>query len=125
MSDTFTQMFEFLLETAKRDTKEQVLQDFIATRKKGAKRIEDQARAKRGASMLTATHFAAKQTPYKDSLARASKKDRDAYYKRKVDELVSKLKNWHTMSQNEFQTIMGKIEAWGEVALESKKPKKY
>lgn len=123
--NSFDTVCEHILTEAKKNSDEEIIHDFIETRRKGAKRIEEQARAKGGASELTAIHFAAKQTPYRDALPYADRKTRDSYYAKKVTDLLLKLKGWQSMSQKEFQVIMGKIEAWGEVALESKKPKQY
>lgn len=123
--NSFDAVCEHILTEAKRTSDEEIIHDFIEARRKGAKRVEEQARAKGGVAELTAIHFAAKQTPYRDALPYADRKTRDSYYSKKVTDLLLKLKGWQSMSQREFQVIMGKIEAWGEIALESKKPKQY
>jgi len=101
---------------------EKELISFIEKRKSGAKKIQKSSEAKGGPAKLTAIHFAAKEVPYKQSLAMASKDNCAEKLKQKGDELLSKLKSWHTMSQKEFQTVMGQLEAYGEVYIKTVKP---
>jgi hypothetical protein len=110
---------DFLLE-AKEDINE--LHTFIQKRKSGADKISKSSEAKGGPSKLTAIHFAAKEVPYKQSLALSTKDTCNKVLKQKGNELVSKLKSWHTMSQKEFQIVMGQLEAYGEVYIKSVKP---
>lgn len=110
---------DFLLE-AKEDINE--LHAFIEKRKSGADKIRKSSEAKGGPSKLTAIHFAAKEIPYKQALALSTKDTCSKVLKQKGNELASKLRSWHTMSQKEFQTVMGQLEAYGEVYIKSVKP---
>lgn len=96
--------------------------EFIEKRKAGAAKIAKQAAAKGGYSSLTASHFKAKEKPYSTCLKEL--KNEKAITKH-VNSLIAELKDWHTLSQTEFQIIMGEIEAYGEVALQLKQPKDY
>ena len=95
---------------------------FIEKRKSGADKIRKSSEAKGGPAKLTAIHFAAKEVPYKKALELSTKDNCNEMLKKKGDELISKLRSWHTMSQKEFQTIMGQLEAYGEVYIKSVKP---
>jgi hypothetical protein len=95
---------------------------FIEKRKSGAAKIQKSSEAKGGAAKLTAIHFAAKQVPYKKALSMATKDNCAKKLKQKGDELISKLKSWDTMSQKEFQHVMGQLEAYGEVYIKTIKP---
>lgn len=96
--------------------------EFIEKRKTGAAKIAKQAAAKGGYSSLTAAHFKAKERPYSTCI-----KDLDNLKSitKKVNSLVQELKDWNIMSQVEFQQVMGELEAYGEVAIQLKTPKKY
>jgi len=96
------------------------LDQFIEKRKAGAADIQQRATKKGGAAMLTAVHFAAKQKPYAHAL-RACKQNNCAEETRaKADALAAQLKDWSSMSQQQFQHIMGQLEAYGEVYLQAK-----
>jgi hypothetical protein len=95
---------------------------FIEKRKSGAKKIEKSSNAKGGPAKLTAIHFAAKEVPYKQAISMASKDNCAEKLKEKGDELLKKLKSWSTMSQKEFQHVMGQLEAYGEVYIKTIKP---
>lgn len=94
------------------------LKEFVKKRSAGAKKIARSAKDKGGYSLLTAEHFEAKETPYKQSLAHAKDKD-SSFIKRKADDCFDKLKKWDKMSQKEFQWVMGQLEAYGEVYIRS------
>jgi hypothetical protein len=98
------------------------LHEFIEKRKSGADKIRKAAEAKGGPAKLTADHFAAKERPYKEALSLSTKENCSKTLKKKAQALVSKLKSWHSMSQKEFQTVMGQLEAYGEVYIKSIKP---
>ena len=91
----------------------------------GAKKIEETARKKGSYAILTAYHFAGKVKPYTDALKWAKKEDKAAHFKDKYKEAYSRLKSIDTLSQREFQTITGVLEAYGEVYLQAKTPKEY
>lgn len=98
------------------------LHDFIEKRKTGAKKIQKSAEEKGGPSKLTAIHFAAKEKPYAQALSMTTKDNCKKTLKEKGDKLAKQLQKWHTMSQSEFQTLMGELEAYGEVYLMCVKP---
>ena len=99
------------------------LPEFLETRKAGAEKIAKSAKEKGGFSLLTATHFKAKRVPYTQAIKHAKAREKDEPLegcKERADELVKMLKNWHKMSQNDFQKITGELEAYGESYLKSK-----
>ena len=98
------------------------LHEFIEKRKSGADKIRKSSEAKGGPSILTAIHFAAKEIPYKQALDLSTKDTCKKTLKKKGDELIAKLKSWDTMSQKEFQHVMGQLEAYGEVYIKCVKP---
>jgi hypothetical protein len=118
--DTFNKLADQIITEANKDVND--LHDFIQTRKKGADKIRKSSEAKGGASKLTAIHFAAKEKPYNQALRISKEKDNAKLLKAKADVLARKIQRWHTMSQREFQTVMGELEAYGEVYIKSVKP---
>ena len=94
------------------------LSTFVEKRSAGAKKIEKAAFDKGGYSTLTGIHFKAKEIPYKHCAKHANDKD-SSFIKEKADECFNKLKNWHNMSQKEFQHVMGQLEAYGEFYIRS------
>jgi hypothetical protein len=98
---------------------------FVTKRAAGAKKIEESARKKGKYSILTAYHFAGKVKPYADALKWSSKEDKESHFKEKYKEVYARLKDIDSLSQREFQTISGTLEAYGEVYLQSKTPKEY
>jgi hypothetical protein len=117
---TFNELSNKILLEANQDIDK--LHEFIEKRKSGADKIRKSSEAKGGPSILTAIHFAAKEIPYKQALELSTKDSCNKTLKKKGDELASKLKSWHTMSQKEFQHVMGQLEAYGEVYIKSVKP---
>jgi gas vesicle protein len=118
--ESFNQIANKILFEANEDINE--LHEFIQKRKSGADKIRKSSEAKGGPSKLTAIHFAAKEIPYKQALQLSTKDNCNDSLKKKGNELASRLKNWHQMSQKEFQTVMGQLEAYGEVYIKSVKP---
>lgn len=118
----FDNKLNFLLEKST-NGEPQKLTDFLETRKAGAEEIAKAAKEKGGPSLLTATHFKAKKAPYtqaiKHSKARENTEPLEGC-KERADELVKMLKNWHKMSQSEFQRVTGELEAYGESYIKSK-----
>lgn len=91
---------------------------FCEERKKGAKKIADQAALKGGVAELTAWHFNAKLPEY-DACISALKENEDVnFFKDMLVELTAQLHEAKT--QKAFQEIMGKMEVWGEVYLQVK-----
>jgi len=117
---SFNKLSNSILVEAKENINQ--LHKFIEKRKSGADKIRKSAEAKGGPSKLTAIHFAAKEIPYKQALELSTKDTCNTSLKKKGDDLASKLKSWHTMSQKEFQTVMGQLEAYGEIYIKSVKP---
>jgi hypothetical protein len=111
---------EALIESVKSvlSTKES-LTEFIHKRLAGAKKIQAQAAKKGGYSTLTAIHFKAKFKPYAACIKNV---DKSSFAEKKASECFDKLKNWKKMSQREFQTVMGELEAYGEVYIREAKP---
>jgi hypothetical protein len=121
MKSEFDSLFETLINESilkgKKDDTED-LETFVKKRSNGAEKIQQSSSAKGGFSTLTAIHFKAKEIPYKQSLKHIKDKD-SSFFKKKADECFNKLKNWKSMSQKEFQHVMGQLEAYGEVYIRS------
>jgi hypothetical protein len=118
--DTFTKVCDVIITGSKKTTTNLTIDEFVEKRKAGAKKIETQSRKKGGTATLTAIHFAAKQTPYKEAL-KCVEKDQKKSLEEKVNDTLKQLKNWKSMSQRDFQAITGKLEALGEVYLQDEK----
>jgi len=102
------------------DKKEETpIAGFIDKRAAGAKKIQKQAQAKGGPSLLTAVHFKAKEVPYNYCAAHCGELDKIT---NKADEAFEKIKNWKELTQREFQHYMGVLEAYGEIVIRIKKP---
>ncbi len=110
---------EILLEADKDVNK---IHEFVKKRQSGARKIESSSNKKGGVAKLTAIHFAAKEKPYNDALKYCTKDDCEKKLKAKGDELANKLKDWDKMSQKQFQSVMGELEAYGEVYIRCVKP---
>ena len=100
--------------------KEEVIQDeafeeFASTRLKGAEKIADTTQEAGGLSLLTYKHYKVKLPYYKK--ASAGKLDTEDAKK----EFNKTLKSISlSMSQNEFQTEMGRLEVLGELLIKNK-----
>jgi hypothetical protein len=92
-------------------------QEFFSVRAKGAKKIEASARAKGGPSLLTAQHFKAKEIPYRECIKNV---ENPKFIEAKADQCFSKLRSWKSMTQAEFQRVMGELEAYGECFIKLK-----
>lgn len=117
----FDNKLNFLLEKSTKGEPEN-LTEFLETRKAGAEKIAKNAQEKGGPSLLTAAHFKAKKVPYTQAIKHSkARKDSGPLEgcKERADELVKMLKNWHKMSQTEFQKITGELEAFGESYISS------
>ena len=100
---------------------------FLSKRADGAAKLESSSREKGGFAILTAIHYAAKAKPYAESkkLEVEYKDDHDKVneiYKQKAEEVYAKLKHLDSLSQKEFQALMGELEVWGEVYIRATKP---
>jgi len=98
------------------ETKKSELEDFAATRYKGAEKISDTAKEKGGLALLTWNHFKVKLPYYKK--AAEGKLDLDEAKK----EFNQTLKSISLdMSQTEFQTEVGRLEVLGELLIKISK----
>ena len=98
-----------------KEVKKTELEDFATTRLKGAKKIADTTQEAGGLSLLTYKHYKVKLPYYKK--AAAGKLDKEAAKK----EFNETLKNISlNMTQNEFQTEMGRLEVLGELLIQEK-----
>jgi hypothetical protein len=109
-------------------TTEESFQQFLIKRAAGAAKLENSSREKGGFAILTAIHYAAKAKPYAESkkLEVEYKDDHDKVneiYKQRAEEVYAKLKDLDSLSQKEFQSLMGELEVWGEVYIRATKPK--
>ena len=96
------------------ETKKSELEDFAATRYKGAEKISDTATEKGGLALLTWNHFKVKLPYYKK--AAEGKLDLDEAKK----EFNQTLKSISLdMSQTEFQTEVGRLEVLGELLIKN------
>jgi len=118
--NNFTETYKKLL--MEEVTKEEKFDEFLNKRKSGADKIQKMTEKKGGYSTLTAIHYKAKEKPYADCLKWEDKAGKDEYFKKKADEIHKKLKDLDSLSQREFQSLMGELEVYGEVYLRSTKP---
>ena len=103
-------------------TKEEKFDEFLNKRKTGADKIQKMTEKKGGYSTLTAIHYKAKEKPYADCLKWEDKTEREEHFKTKAKEIYKKLADLDSLSQREFQSLMGELEVYGEVYLRSTKP---
>lgn len=115
--DKFNTLTNLILES----TQDEKYTEFLKARQSGAKKIQTSAEAKGGPATLTAQHFKAKAKPYKMAIELVDDKNREKIYAKHATECLRKLQGWKTMTQKEFQTIMGELEVWGEVYIKSVK----
>lgn len=108
----FNVLFEKILERVSSDV------DFFKKRAKGAKKIEETAKENAGSALLTFYHFKAKSKPYKHCIDNIENLDD---IKREANKRLFSLKSWDTMTEKEFQEIMGEFEVYGEVFLKQNK----
>ena len=100
---------------------------FLDKRLAGAKKLAESTKAKGGYSTLTAIHYAAKAKPYAECIKLNSQHKEDhekvnELYKQKAEDVYSKLSNLDSLSQKEFQALMGELEVYGEVYIRATKP---
>ena len=89
--------------------------DFAGTRLKGAEKITNTTQEAGGLSLLTYKHYKVKLPYYKK--ASAGKLDKEAA-KKEFDRTLKSISL--SMSQNEFQTEMGRLEVLGELLIQNK-----
>ena len=100
---------------------------FLDKRLAGAEKLAESTKAKGGYSTLTAIHYAAKAKPYAECIKLNSKHKEDhkkvnELYKQKAEDVYSKLSDLDSLSQKEFQALMGELEVYGEVYIRATKP---
>lgn len=117
----FTALFEKVID----NLANALFPTFVTKRAAGAKKIEETARKKGSYAILTAYHFAGKVKPYADALKWSKKEDKEEHFKEKYKEAYAKLKDIDSLSQKEFQSITGTLEAYGEVYIQASTPKDY
>ena len=93
----------------------QSIEDFAGTRLKGAEKITNTTLEAGGLSLLTYKHYKVKLPYYKK--AAAGKLDKDPA-KKEFEETLKSISLG--MTQNEFQTEMGRLEVLGELIIENK-----
>ena len=104
--------FDLVLEKIKKEMGvEEKFDEFLNKRKAGAEKLAASAKAKGGYSILTAIHFAAKEKPYNDCLKWEDKEGKE-----------KQLSDLDSLTQREFQDLMGKLEVYGEVYIRATKP---
>lgn len=101
---------------------EQAFNEFLSKRLAGAEKIQAMTEKKGGYSTLTAIHYKAKLKPYAESEKWAEKEGKEEHYKAKAKEVYAKLKDLDSLSQKQFQSLMGELEVWGEVYIRATKP---
>ena len=103
-----------ILTEAKKE--KETLEDFATTRAAGAAKIASTAKEKGGLAMLTYNHFYVKAPYYKKAIN--GKFDKEAAKK----EFEKTLKSISlSMTQNEFQVEVGRLEVLGELPIEKNK----
>ena len=116
-----------LFEKAEKLISDVLFPDFVQKRLDAAKKFYELFKERGKFSLLSAWHFQAKIKPYLNA-KRWSKKegpDREQLFKERYKRTWQKLKSLDSLSQKEFQSLTGVLEAYGEVYLQSKKPKDY
>jgi len=114
--------FSILEKKEEKQTTEEAFETFLTKRLAGAEKIHAMTQKKGGFSLLTAIHYKAKLRPYAESEKWAEKEGKEDHYKAKAKEAYEKLKNLDSLSQKEFQSLMGELEVWGEVYIRATKP---
>jgi len=100
---------------------------FLDKRLAGAEKLAESTKAKGGYSTLTAIHYAAKAKPYAECIKLNSQHKEDQekvneLYKQKAEDVYNKLSDLDSLSQKEFQALMGELEVYGEVYIRATKP---
>lgn len=101
--------------------KEETFEEFSLTRLKGATKIAETAQDKGGDSLLTYHHFKVKLPHYeKASDGKFDLPKAKAQYDTELKKLVKETMEENTMSQIEFQKLVGVIEVLGELIIRNK-----
>jgi len=116
-----------LFEKAEKLISDVLFPAFVRKRYEAAKKLADTSEDRGKFAILSFYHFSAKLKPYLNA-KRWEKKDTETrceLFKERYKKAYAKLKNLDNLSQKEFQSLTGILEAYGEVYLQSKKPKDY
>ena len=100
------------------ESKDSDFSNFSKKRYQGAKKIANAAKEKGGPALLTYSHFVVK-LPYYEK-ASSNEFDSDEMkkeYQELCNKLHSKMKNIYKFDQKEFQELLGKLEAIGELLI--------
>lgn len=101
--------------------------EFVQKRLESTKKFYELFKERGKFATLSAWHFGAKIKPYLNAKRWSKKdsKDREQLFKERYKKTWQKLKVLDSLSQKEFQSLTGVLEVYGEVYLQSKKPKDY
>ena len=116
----FDRLFEKIIENE--TEAEKAFEEFVVKRLAGAEKIQQMTEKKGGYSILTAIHYKAKLKPYAESEKWVEKEGKEEHFKAKAKEVYEKLSDLDSLSQKQFQALMGELEVWGEVYIRSIKP---
>jgi len=98
-------------------TEKETLKSFANKRKSSAFVITNSAKEKGGLAVLTEKHFEVKLPIYDKAFKSFDKEDFKKQYESLIEELNSK--KIEDMKQIDFQMLVGKIEAVGELLIKS------
>ena len=98
---------------------------FADKRKVGAADIAEKAKKKGGYAQLTAWHFQAKATPYKEMQKAIERGEPLSFFKTKYNEAMKRLHKSGDKNQKTFQKLIGELEVYGEIYLQVRDNKKY
>jgi hypothetical protein len=107
-----------IISEGKKEVSKDAFEEFAETRMNGAEKISDNAHEKGGLALLTWHHFKVKLPYYKK--AAAGKLDLEAAekeYKELLNKLYKSTKGKVTLTQIQFQELVGKIEVLGELII--------
>ena len=96
-------------------------EEFSEHRLDGATTISNNAKEKGGDALLTHHHFVVKLPFYEEATDGKFNPTRaQAHFEDLMDELIDKTSNGINLEQIEFQELVGKIEALGELLIKSR-----
>ena len=96
-------------------------EEFAEHRLDGATTISNNAKEKGGDALLTHHHFVVKLPFYEEATDGKFNPTRaQAHFEDLMDELIDKTSNGINLEQIEFQELVGKIEALGELLIKSR-----
>ena len=95
--------------------------EFSEHRLDGAATIAHNAEEKGGDALLTYHHFKVKLPFYEEATSgKFNPRKAQAHFEDLMDELIDKTSNGINLEQIEFQELVGKIEALGELLIKSR-----